>query len=152
MRLTPEKIPEVFKEAHIIAECFDRADQKQMLVETVGEIQRSSIKLQKDIDSGERVIVGVNKYVEEEEEVSEEQYLHIDDDIDEQQRQKLEMIKSGRDNADVKKALSRLEDSINAGDNLMPPIIEAVKCYATLGEICGVMRNQWGEFRAPSIL
>ena len=117
-----------------------------------GEIQRSSIKLQKDIDSGERVIVGVNKYVEEEEEVSEEQYLHIDEDIDEQQHKKLEMIKNGRDNSDVKKALSRLEGSIAAGDNLMPAIIEAVKSYATLGEICTVMRNKWGEFRAPSIL
>ena len=117
-----------------------------------GEIQRSSIKLQKDIDSGERVIVGVNKYVEEEEEVSEEQYLHIAEDIDEQQRNKLEMIKNGRDNNDVKKALTQLEGSIDAGDNLMPAIIEAVKSYATLGEICAVMRNKWGEFRAPSIL
>jgi len=117
-----------------------------------GEIQRSSIKLQKDIDCGERVIVGVNKYIEEEGEVSEEQYLHIDEDIDEQQRKKLEMVKRGRNNADVKKALTRLDESINAGDNLMPAIVEAVKCYATLGEICGVMRDKWGEFRAPSIL
>lgn len=117
-----------------------------------GEIQRSSIKLQKDIDSGERVIVGVNKYVEEEEEISEEQYLHIDQDIDEQQRNKLDMVKSGRDNGEVKKSLARLEESITAGDNLMPAIIEAVRCYATLGEICGVMRDRWGDFRAPSIL
>ena len=117
-----------------------------------GQIQRSSIKLQKDIDSGERVIVGVNKYVEEEEELSEEQYLHIDEDIDEQQRKKLEMIKSGRDNNEVKKALKHLEGSIDTGDNLMPAIIEAVKSYATLGEICAVMRNKWGEFRTPSIL
>ena len=117
-----------------------------------GQIQRSSIKLQKDIDSGERVIVGVNKYVEEEEELSEEQYLHIDEDIDEQQRKKLEMVKSGRDNNEVKKALKQLEGSIDTGDNLMPAIIEAVKSYATLGEICAVMRNKWGEFRTPSIL
>jgi methylmalonyl-CoA mutase N-terminal domain/subunit len=114
-----------------------------------GEIQQSSLRLQQAIESGEKVVVGVNEYIEDELE-DEEEYLQIDQDIDEQQSRKLATVKAGRDSASVKSALEELNNSIDSEKNLMPPIIEAVKCYATVGEICGVMRNKWGEFRETS--
>jgi len=115
-----------------------------------GEIQQSSLKSQQAIESGERVIVGVNKYAEEEEDHG-EQYLHIHQGIDEQQSGKLAKIRAGRDSAAVTRTLRELGDSIDRNDNLMPSIIEAVKCYTTIGEICAVMRNRWGEFSDASI-
>jgi methylmalonyl-CoA mutase N-terminal domain/subunit len=114
-----------------------------------GEIQRSSLRLQQEIESGEKIIVGVNEYVEDEDE-DEEQYLQIDQDIDEQQSRRLAALKAERDTDSVEHALGELKKSIDSDENLMPPIIEAVKCYATVGEICGVMRNKWGEFRDTS--
>jgi methylmalonyl-CoA mutase N-terminal domain/subunit len=114
-----------------------------------GEIQRSSLRLQQAIESGEKVIVGVNEYVENEDE-DEEVYLQIDQNIDALQSKKLATIKAGRDSSSVAKALKELEDSIDGDENLMPPIIEAVKRYTTIGEICGVMRGKWGEFRDTS--
>lgn len=116
------------------------------------EIQQSSLKLQQAIDSGERVIVGVNKYIDEEEEDHGGQYLHIDQAIDEQQSKKLAKIRAERDAAAVEKSLKNLQTSIDDNENLIPAIIEAVKCYATIGEICNVMRDKWGEFKDPSIL
>jgi methylmalonyl-CoA mutase N-terminal domain/subunit len=116
------------------------------------EIQRSSIRLQQAIDTGDKVIVGVNKYVEEEESVHEDQFLQIDREIDAQQRKKLQMVRTGRDNAAVTRSLRKLESAIDAGDNLIPPMIEAVKQYATLGEICNLLRRRWGEYRDPTVL
>jgi len=114
-----------------------------------GEIQQSSLRLQQAIESGEKVIVGVNEYIEDEPE-DEDEYLQIDQDIDEQQSNRLATVKAERDSASVKNALEELKKSIDSDENLMPPIIEAVKCYATVGEICGVMRDKWGEFRDTS--
>jgi methylmalonyl-CoA mutase N-terminal domain/subunit len=113
------------------------------------EIQRSSLRLQQDIETKERVIVGVNEYVEDEDE-ADEAYLQIDQKIDAEQGEKLARVKAGRDSASVEKALTELDDAIDRGDNLMPPVIEAVKAYATVGEICGVMRRKWGEHRDTS--
>ena len=115
------------------------------------EIQRSSIRLQQAIDDGEKVIVGVNEYVEAEEQSHEDQYLHIDQEIDAQQRKKLQMVRTGRDNAAVKKSLKALSAAIDGNDNLIPPMIEAVKCYTTIGEICNLMRQRWGEYRDTSV-
>jgi methylmalonyl-CoA mutase N-terminal domain/subunit len=117
-----------------------------------GEIQQSSLRLQRAIESGEKVIVGVNKYIEEDSEDHEKEYLHIDKNIDDQQTNKLAKIKAERDFTAVKRALKDLQDSIDGNENLMPPIITAVKCYATVGEICAVMRNKWGEFRDTSVI
>ena len=117
-----------------------------------GEIQQSSLRLQQAIESGDKVVVGVNKYVEDESTDHESEYLHIDDRIDDQQKKKLARVKAGRDPAAVERALKELGDSINRNENLMPPIIAAVKCYATVGEICAVMRKKWGEFRDSSII
>jgi methylmalonyl-CoA mutase N-terminal domain/subunit len=114
------------------------------------EIQRSSLELQQAIESGEKVIVGVNEYVEEENE-DEAAYLQIDQKIDAEQSQKLARIKAERDTASVEKALNELGDAIDRDENLMQPIIEAVRTYATVGEVCGIMRAKWGEYRDTSL-
>ncbi len=114
------------------------------------EIQKSSHALQQAIDTGEKVIVGVNEYIEDETITTEDAYLQIDPGIDEAQQNKLAQVKASRDAADVANALHDLGAAIDRDDNLMPPIIEAVKRYATVGEICGVMRRKWGEFRGAS--
>jgi len=116
-----------------------------------GEIQHSSLRLQQAIDSGEKVIVGLNKYIEEEAVAPQNEYLQIDQGIDQQQRKRLAKIKTERDSAAVAKALKELDAAIDLDENLMPPVIAAVKEYATVGEICGVMRNKWGEFSDSSI-
>ncbi len=103
--------------------------------------------MQQDIDSGERTIVGVNKYIEDETDVPQDEYLQIDESIDEEQQRKLAKVKAQRDAAAVQNALQNLGKAIDRDDNLVAPIIEAVRHYATIGEICGVMRDKWGEFR-----
>lgn len=115
------------------------------------EIQNSSLRLQQAIDSGEKLIVGVNEYVEEDTAAPQNEYLQIDQGIDEQQKKKLAKIKAARDSAAVANALKDLDAAIDLDENLMTPIIAAVKQYATVGEICGVMRNKWGEFSDSSI-
>ena len=115
------------------------------------EIQQSSLRLQQAIESGDKVIVGVNKYVEREDQ-RDDDYLQIDQEIDRLQSSKLAKIKARRDSGAVDKALKNLDSSIDRDENLMPAIIEAVKCYATVGEICGVMRDKWGEYRDSSFL
>jgi methylmalonyl-CoA mutase N-terminal domain/subunit len=94
------------------------------------EIQESSIEFQRKVDSGEKVIVGLNKFVmQEEEDVEQQDIFEYDQRIEKTQQEKLAPI--------------------DQKENLMPYIIEAVKCYASLGEICGVMREKWGEYSPP---
>jgi methylmalonyl-CoA mutase N-terminal domain/subunit len=115
------------------------------------EIQESSVKFQERVDRGERVIVGLNKYaMPEEEELGEEDIFEVDARVEPAQIGKLSAVKAERTEVKVKDALKTLERAIDQNENLMPKIIEAVKSYATIGEICGVMRKKWGEFRAPS--
>ncbi|MDH4255392.1 MAG: methylmalonyl-CoA mutase family protein [Gammaproteobacteria bacterium] len=116
-----------------------------------GEIQRSSLRQQQALESGETVVVGVNGYVEEDEQGYDEQYLHIDQAIDEKQARKLAEVRASRSPADVAAALENLAGAIDRGENLMPPTIDAVRCYASIGEICAVMRDKWGEYRDTSI-
>ena len=65
-------------------------------------------------------------------------------------KSKLAALKQRRDNSKVQHALEKLSEAIDRNENLMPCIIESVKSYATLGEISGVMRDKWGEFKAPT--
>ena len=117
------------------------------------EIQESSVKYQKRVDSGERVIVGLNKYVMPEEEALEEQdFFQVDASVEDFQREKLARVKAERSDKEVQRRLKELEKAIEKDENLMPYIIEAVKSYATVGEICRVMRDKWGEFRASTYI
>jgi methylmalonyl-CoA mutase N-terminal domain/subunit len=105
------------------------------------------------VDSGERVIVGLNKYgMPAENDLEDQKIFEIDDRVEGSQKQKLAGIRADRNADDVQKQLAGLANAIDKNENLMPHIIEAVKSYATIGEICGVMREKWGEFQASTYI
>lgn len=115
------------------------------------EIQDSAYKWQKEIEDDKRVIVGVNKFQIEEKPV--EGLLRVDASVGELQKKKLAKLRAERDNVAVTAALANLEAACaDENVNLMPIIMEAVKTYATLGEICNVMRKVFGEYQAHATL
>ncbi|MGC8492142.1 MAG: acyl-CoA mutase large subunit family protein [Syntrophobacteraceae bacterium] len=115
------------------------------------EIQESSVAFQNKIDSGERTIVGLNRFrMEEEAEETEPEVFETSPEVEQTQRAKLDDLRKRRDNSKVREALGQLETAMDRNDNLMPCIIAAAKCYTTLGEISGVMRGKWGEHK-PSV-
>ena len=109
------------------------------------EIAHAAYEYQKEIETGERISVGVNKFTQPEEGITE--VFHIDESIRKLQTDKLVYLKSTRDHIAVEKALKLLEEGANGSANLMPLIIDAVEKYATLGEIADVMRKTFGEYR-----
>lgn len=114
------------------------------------EIQDSAYKWQMEVERKERVIVGVNKFQIEEKPV--EGLLKIDESVGKLQKEKLAKLRAGRDNAAVTAKLAALEEACKGEENLMPFILDAVKVYATLGEVCGVMRKVFGEYQPGNTL
>ncbi len=114
------------------------------------EIQESAYKYQKEIEKGERIVVGMNKF--QIEESAPKGLLRVDPVVGELQKQKIANLKTERDNQKVGEALHELKKAASGEENLMPYIIEAVKAYATLGEICGVLREVFGEYQQSVIL
>jgi len=112
------------------------------------EIQDSAYNYQKEIESGKRIIVGVNKFKIQE--TPPKDLLKVDPRVGELQAKKLKQLKENRDNLRVKQTLEALREAAKGQTNLVPPIIECVKSYATLGEICDVLREVFGEYK-PSI-
>ena len=108
------------------------------------EIANSAYQYQKDIESGERTLVGVNKYVDSK--GLDMEVFRVDDSIRELQTKKLVQLKSERDNEQVQDTLKALALSAKNGSNTMPFILAAVNAYATLGEIADVLRNEFGEY------
>jgi len=113
------------------------------------EIVESAYRHQKEIETKEKIVVGVNEFQIEEEIPME--ILRVDPVVEKMQKEKLNEIKQQRDNAKVRSVLDELYDAAVKGENLMPYIIRAVKAYATLQEICDVLRQVYGEYKAPSI-
>ncbi len=114
------------------------------------EIQKSAYEKQKAIESGELVVVGVNKYVIEEE--IEIELLRVPKEVVEKQIERLRRFRENRDRSRVEKALSELRKAAEREDeNLMPYVLEAVKAKATLGEMTDALREVFGEYRAPEI-
>ena len=111
------------------------------------EIQESAYQYQKAVESGERVVVGVNKF--QTEETLPKDLLRVDPAVRERQVAKLEKLRADRDQAKVDQALASLVDAAKGDGNVMHPIIEAVKAYSTLGEICDALRSVFGEYEAP---
>jgi len=109
------------------------------------EIANSAYKYQREIDNKERIIVGVNEYTSEEKQLI--PLLRISPDVEKTQLERLKALKNSRDSKRVQQALDRLRSSADSDENLMPTILEAVKSYATLGEICGVLREVFGEYQ-----
>ncbi|RYG19074.1 MAG: methylmalonyl-CoA mutase [Chitinophagaceae bacterium] len=108
------------------------------------EIASSAYQYQTEIENGSRISVGVNKFTQAEEGITE--VFNIDDSIRKLQTEKLNKLKAERDNIAVKDALKSIALAANANTNLMPLIIDAVEKYATLGEIADVLRNAFGEY------
>jgi len=113
------------------------------------EIADAAYKYQKQIDSKEKTVVGVNKYMTEEELPVE--ILQIEAELEEKQIQWTNQVKETRNNKKVKDALEKLGESAQRDDNLMYPIIDAVKAYATEQEICDVFREVFGVYRDPGV-
>lgn len=109
------------------------------------EIQNSAYILQQKIENKEETVVGVNRF--QDEEAKKFHKLGVDPEIEERQKQRLEELKDTRDNELVEKTLDNIKKTIHNQENLMPAILEAVKAYATIGEICGIMRQELGEYR-----
>jgi len=113
------------------------------------EIGESAYRYQREVEKGERLIVGVNAFQSERHEPIE--ILKIDERVAEEQIERLRKVKAERNAAAVSKALARVEAACRGTDNLMPPVLEAVKAYATLGEISDVFRKVWGQYREGGI-
>jgi methylmalonyl-CoA mutase N-terminal domain/subunit len=115
-------------------------------------IQEESYKFERAVESGERVVVGVNKFRNEGEEPT--PFFRVDNAaLEKSQVMELNALRGRRDSSAVELALGALRGAAEDGKtDLMPPILDAVRAYATLGEICGVMRDVFGEYRALAIV
>ncbi len=114
------------------------------------EIQKAAYRYEMEIESGERVIVGVNKFQVEEEEPK--GLLKINPRVQQEQIKFLSKIKAERNSDSVNLALKKLKSAAQGNDNLMPFIVEAVKNYASIGEICNTMRDVFGEYKEHVII
>ena len=114
------------------------------------EIADASFRFQREVDGGDRVVVGVNRYEEREEEGIE--LLHIDPALESQQIERVQALRARRDSAAVEQALARLKREAAEDDvNLMPAIIDASKAYVTMGEMCDALREVWGVWRETPV-
>jgi len=109
------------------------------------QIENSAYEYQNEIERGERIIVGVNRFQVEGE--ARPPLLRIDPSIERSQVRDLAKFKKIRDNGHVNRSLALLKSAAQGDDNLMPVILESVRAYATLGEICDVLREVFGEYR-----
>jgi methylmalonyl-CoA mutase N-terminal domain/subunit len=112
------------------------------------EIQEASYAYQRAVDEGHKVIVGVNRFQNEDEEPP--FIFRPNPESERAQIERLNRVRNERDDGAAQAALARLADECQNGANLMYPIVEAVKAYATVGEICGVMRKAFGDYQAPT--
>ncbi|MBL7108318.1 MAG: methylmalonyl-CoA mutase family protein [Candidatus Cloacimonetes bacterium] len=109
------------------------------------QIQESAYKYQKQIEKNEKIIVGVNKFVSKENQLK--NLLKVDKKVEKLQIEKLQKVKKERSKNDVKKYLEKIRVVSKTSENLIPIFIDAVKSYVTLGEICDVLRQEFGEHR-----
>jgi methylmalonyl-CoA mutase N-terminal domain/subunit len=136
-------------------EYFERIDAMGGMVEAIEkgfpqrELQESAYQYQKAVERKEQVIVGVNKYQMDDDSGS-VPTLVINENVRDRQLERLEQTKTKRDNGAVANALERLKQAASNNENTMPATIEAVRVYATLGEICDALRDVYGLYEEPS--
>ena len=137
-------------------EYFDRIDALGGVIPAIKEnffqreIAEASYRYQSEVESGKRVVVGVNRYVLEDEEPI--PILKIDPALEQKQIDRLAAVKASRDSAQVEARLATLKEAASReGVNLMPPIIEASRDYVTLGEMCDALREVWGVWRETPV-
>jgi len=136
-------------------EYFDRLDAMGGMVAAIEngfplrEIQDASYEYQRAVERKEKIIVGVNEFVMENEPPID--ILLIDEDVEEQQIQRLQKLRASRDNGRVRATLQKLRDAAAADQvNLMPCILDCVRAYTTLGEICDELRAVYGTYEEPA--
>lgn len=110
------------------------------------EMAAHAYEYQYEVEIGKRTVIGVNKF-NDSKKLAEQDVLTADLSVGERQIARLEKMKAARDNGAVKAALEKLREAAKGTENLMPYLIDAVKTYATLGEICGVLREEFGEYK-----
>ena len=136
---------------------IDRIDSMGGMVEAIEmgypqrEIQEAAYGCQREIEAGDRIIVGLNRYAIENERLP-EGLLRVDPSVEESQRRKLRQVRESRDNDACSTALRELREAASTSRNLMPLILSCVRCYATLGEVCDVLREAFGEYNASTVL
>ena len=109
------------------------------------EIADSAYQFQREVESGQRKIVGVNAF--EQETHADIPTLKIEDAVARNQLERLASVKRSRNTTEVEARLRAVEEACKSGANLMPPVLAAVKTYVTLGEISDVFRKVWGAYR-----
>jgi methylmalonyl-CoA mutase N-terminal domain/subunit len=133
---------------------FARIDDLGGMIEAIGqgfpqrEIARSAQWYQQAIEKKEKIVVGVNEFTEAEKPI---EVLKIGPEIEKRQVRRLRALRRKRDKGRWASSLNRLEAAAAGRENLMPFIIDAVKAYATVGEICGVLKGVFGEYREPAL-
>ena len=115
------------------------------------EIAEASFRFQNEVEAGQRVIVGVNRFQEEDAQPIE--ILRIDQALEDKQVARVQALKGRRDSAAVEEALARLKSDAAVEDrNLMPAIVDASRVYVTMGEMCDALREVWGTWRETPVL
>jgi methylmalonyl-CoA mutase N-terminal domain/subunit len=114
------------------------------------EIHNSAYRHQKAVESGEEIVVGVNRFAEEKQEVPE--LLKVDPKLEKKQIERLKQVKSQRDNEKVKTDLEKLKKVAQGDANLMPHILRCAEDYCSIGEICDVLREVWGEYKEEVVV
>lgn len=109
------------------------------------EIAESAYRYQKAVDRDEKIVIGVNKYHDSEK--TRIETLKVNPEVEEKQKRKLKRLREERDGEKVKRALTEIRRVAGSKENLMPVVLDAVKSYTTLGEICDVLRDVFGEYR-----
>jgi methylmalonyl-CoA mutase, N-terminal domain len=136
---------------------FDKLDAMGGMVNAIErgypqkEISDASYEYSRACERNEKIIVGVNEFAAEQESSSLET-LYIDESVEQQQIERLQNLRKIRDNDKVQRTLDGVREIARGKGNMMYPILEAVKAYATLGEICNAMRDVFGEYREPEIV
>jgi methylmalonyl-CoA mutase N-terminal domain/subunit len=115
-----------------------------------GEIERAAYQTTLQIDSGERVVVGMNKFTIDDDDVYEP--LRVDPTIEEQQSERLASLRADRDSAAVTRRLDALRIAAEGTDNVLPPMREALAARTTVGEVCNALREVWGTYTPSDAL
>src|SRR6266566_1164083 len=114
-----------------------------------GEIGRASYRVARQIDAGERVVVGVNKFISEAE--ASYQPLRVDPAIEEDQAKGLARLRAARDSDEWRRRIDELKRAAGGPDNVLIPLRSALAAQATVGEVCDALRDVWGTYRPPDI-
>jgi len=114
------------------------------------EIQKSAYEYQKQVESKQKIVVGVNEYVSDSGEP--QNLLKVDPELEKGQIDFVRSIRAKRNNSEVEKRLSQLKETANSDKNMIPVVIDCVESLVTVGEICGVLREIWGEYKENLVL